>query len=158
MERHIAHLISDYLLGLLPASERQKVESHAATCPQCRQQLTSERELITTLRLTLAAIPMPSSTRLAQLQPLPPKWTFHQQKLSFFSILTWQKSFATALVALFLVWGWLHLQPTLWWESPTPYIAATATQIPTATATQTLPNYQLTPTIVATPIAALPEN
>lgn len=56
-QAHVFNLISDYVLGLLPASERLLVEQHAAGCGLCRQQLDSERALSRRLHDTLAALP-----------------------------------------------------------------------------------------------------
>jgi anti-sigma factor RsiW len=74
---HISHQISDYVLGLLPPSEKQKLEQHAAECGECRHSLQAERQFTNTLHQTLATAATPHPTRLAKLRPATttqPRW------------------------------------------------------------------------------------
>ena len=159
-QAHVFNLISDYVLGLLPASERLLVEQHAAGCGLCRQQLDSERALSRRLHDTLAALPAPHPLRLAQWQPTPPA---RRRPAVLHHV--WHKGWVTIGLLVMIFAGTLYLRPlgdkhnTLW-PAPRPYVIATATEQPTITATATKTANQIdpaeTPTVAATPIAALP--
>jgi hypothetical protein len=66
-------LISDYVLDLLPAEERQLVEFHAAGCVACRQAIQRERQVGQVVRETLLRLPRPASGRLNGLRPAYPR-------------------------------------------------------------------------------------
>ncbi len=166
---HINHLISDYVLDLLPARDKVTVEQHAAACAHCRQLLQAERHLVLLTRETLVMATTPAPARLAALMPPPRTRQCHRYTTS-----VWQRSLAVAGVFLFLLVASLHpvLNPG-WAAQPSPtHISATATITPVpATATQTLtvaPHTSTTmpeaipslstPTRQATPIAFLVNN
>jgi len=166
---HINHLISDYVLDLLPARERANVEQHAAACPHCRQLLQAERHLVHLTRETLVLATTPAPARLAALMPQP-----NTRQRSRYNTFAWQRSLAIAGVFLLLLATSLH--PVFgpgWAAQPSPtHISATATATPIpATATHTLTVAPLTstampeaipsqfaPTGQATPIAFLMHN
>jgi anti-sigma factor RsiW len=166
---HINHLISDYVLDLLPARDKVTVEQHAAACPHCRQLLQAERHLAHLTRETVMMATTPAPARLAALMP-PPRIRHHARYTTF----AWQRSLAIAGVFLFLLVTSLHpvFNPG-WAAQPSPtHISATATATPIpATATHTLTVAPLTsttrpetmpspstPTGQATPIAFLMNN
>lgn len=166
---HINHLISDYVLDLLPARERVNVEQHAAACPHCRQLLQAERHMVHLTRETLVLATAPAPARLAALMPQP-----NIRQRPRYTSSAWQRSLAVAGVFLFLLVASLH--PVLgpgWAAQPSPtYISATATATPipaTATHTLTVTPFASTtmpeaipslfaPTGQATPIAFLMNN
>ncbi len=162
-QTHVFNLISDYVLGLLPATERRLVEQHAADCGICRQRLAVERELGQRVRQTLAALPTPSPARLARRQPIPPS-----AGTPLFFQAGWYKAWVTVGLLLAIFAGTLYLRPANnasheVWSGPAPYVLATATEQPTATITVTATATQVagstetlsTPTAAPTPIAAL---
>lgn len=167
-QTHVFNLISDYVLGLLPAAERRQVEQHAANCPACRQQLVAEREISRRVRHTLAALPAPSSARLTRRMPAPPS-----ARAPLFFQAGWYKAWVTVGLLLVIFAGALQLRPDNArgghiWSEPAPYMLATATEQPTATVTVTAtvtatqvagaPETLSTPTAAPTPIAALSES
>ena len=52
--QQVVEMISDYLEGALPASERRRLDHHLAGCPHCTAYLAQMRE---TLRLTGRLVP-----------------------------------------------------------------------------------------------------
>ena len=54
IRRHLGDVVSAYLDGELPASERHRAESHLAGCDHCRDQLTD----MMFVRARLRALPM----------------------------------------------------------------------------------------------------
>ncbi len=50
----VVELVSDYLEGTLPRSERRRFERHLAGCPHCTEYLAQMRE---TIRLTGRLVP-----------------------------------------------------------------------------------------------------
>lgn len=52
--QQVVEMISDYLEGALPASERRRLDHHLAGCPHCSAYLAQMRE---TLRLTGRLVP-----------------------------------------------------------------------------------------------------
>ncbi len=159
---HITHLLSDYVLDLLPAEARGQVERHAAACSRCRQQLQRERQLTHLVRETMLAAGHITPLRLVQLRP-----PLRQRHQPWFTRQSWQKGVAVMAVCLFLFVASLSLHPTYnahWQNGAVPsVIAATATITPLpATATQTAAPSptsttppQQTPGAAATPVAFL---
>jgi anti-sigma factor RsiW len=66
---HPLTLLPDYALGLLPADERRRVESHTRQCPACRLALQRERGIEGLVRQTVHAAARPAPGRLAALRP-----------------------------------------------------------------------------------------
>lgn len=57
--RDVVELLSDYLEGGLSASERERVEAHLQTCPECTAYLAQLRSTIGALgRLREDAVPL----------------------------------------------------------------------------------------------------
>lgn len=163
---HITHLISDYVLDLLPMRERERVEQHAAACPHCRQLLQAERHLAHLTRDTLVLATAPSPARLAALMPRTPT-----RPRPWYTTPAWQRSLALAGVCLFLLITSFGLYPggqnTGWAASPAAtHVAATATATvvpatytltasPTNTSAPEFVPTTYTPGVEATPVAFL---
>ena len=172
----IAQQLPDYVLGLLPLSQRHDVERHTAVCPDCRQALQAERRLSLAVRSTLQSVTQPDGGRLSQLMPKPPR------RRSSFVQFIWQKQLApVCLLLLFLGsfglrWsnepsrGWLvpsatHLAITATYTSSPTATLSEATEawpgkaetapISTRATTEPAPALAITPAPIATPIAAL---
>ncbi|MBK8933657.1 MAG: zf-HC2 domain-containing protein [Chloroflexi bacterium] len=134
-QEHVLPLISDYVLDLLPGSERRRVELHAAECAACRQALKSERQLGDLVRRTVQAATEPGYGRLPQLMPaIPsrrPAKASHRQHP--------QRQLALAGLLLLLLIGTFGLrfgQTRRAWQPPLPTaVVSTATITSTATAT-----------------------
>jgi hypothetical protein len=69
-QRHVGHLLADYVLDLLPGEERWRVEQHVAGCPQCRLALQQERRVGPAVRSTLAAATRPPAGMLSPRMPV----------------------------------------------------------------------------------------
>ena len=171
---HVFEQIPDYVLGLLSTSGRRQVEQHVVHCRQCRQVLQHERRMAEAVRSTLQVATQPSAIRLRQQMPAIPR----QQPIEWQQWQQWQRGLAPIGLVIVLLFGALGLrssydQPI--WQAPPPAstligVTATLTQAPTATATEVdgrkqteeaatiaaqQPTVSVTPSPVATPIAAL---
>lgn len=136
-QQHVLHQIPDYVLDLLPQSERLQIERHTIHCSDCHLALRQESDVSAMVRGTLQAAARPPAN-LRQFMPSPP------QKRPFpFPYLTWQKQLAAVTVVLFMLLGSLGLyfsEQRGVWNNPSPtFFAATATMTdePTTTLTQT---------------------
>ncbi len=69
---HTHSLTADYALGLLPAEERRRVESHARQCDECRMALQRDQAIEAMVRGTVQQVARPAAGRLAALRPSPP--------------------------------------------------------------------------------------
>jgi anti-sigma factor RsiW len=69
---HTLQLLPDYALGLLPAEERRRVESHARQCPACRLALQRERGVEALVRDAVHSAARPAPGRLNALRPAAP--------------------------------------------------------------------------------------
>jgi anti-sigma factor RsiW len=168
-QEHVLNQIPDYILGLLTRQERLWVEQHTAVCNHCRQALHQESEISQLVRATLASAAQPSSLRLRQLMPAPPRsrWTWLTRH-------HWPRQLAVATLLLSLIWGTFSLyQQFTGAIVPPDQLAATATmtQEPTMTLANAGQDRQeavggtavptllieasATPAPVPTPIAAL---
>lgn len=47
--RELVELVTEYLEGALDAPERERFETHLATCPYCRTYLDQMRHMVTSL-------------------------------------------------------------------------------------------------------------
>ena len=158
-EAHLLHKIPDYVLELLPASERVSLERHAAHCELCQSALQSERRLHRLVSHTIAAPSTPFSL---------PKWhpPVASRMKAVLKLRPWQAAqpaWALICLTVFLVAGLFAVQPSrnnpaiIPVPSPTA-IVATATQGPTHTATHSIAfdiPLAKTPDVGATPIAGL---
>ena len=166
-QAHIADLMMDYVLGLLPADKRQSLEQHVAQCEDCRHSLLQERQLQNHVQQTLSALPVPTSTQLIALRPPIPTKKQWRIRLPARSI-PFPRQLGAVLVTACLI-GFLMLtsvdsdgEQAIWQHTPSPSsVAVTATSQPTFTATYTRvvdeQNTPLadTPMPAGTPIAAL---
>ncbi len=127
---HTIQLAADYVLGLLSAEERRRVESHARGCAACRLALQRERQVGALLREAVQSV-QPAPGRLAALRPplpaprprpAPPAYRLAPVSLAAF------------LLALGLLWvsGRTPLAPGFF-PPASPTMTATHTQTPTAT-------------------------
>ena len=70
---HIKDNITDYVLDLLSAEERQVVAQHIASCDTCREAVQREREIGHLVHQTLSSVTKPEYNRLQSLMPPIPK-------------------------------------------------------------------------------------
>lgn len=173
-QQHPVALMSDYVLGLLPADERARLERHAASCPACRSAIERERNLFVVVRSTVASASRPNPSRLAALRPAVP------HKPAARAAVSWQRLAPVTMLLLLILsafaiqlsGGDRPLNDNLRGLLPATHTpTATATTQPTATIAAQPPDERpalvpeaqppapLTPEIVAlpTPIAALPD-
>lgn len=66
---HIEEQITDYILDLLPAEEKQVVARHITGCEVCRRAVQQEREVGRLVHNTLNAVTKPDYNRLHTLMP-----------------------------------------------------------------------------------------
>ena len=170
--KKVSQEISDYVLDLLSPADRKQVEEHAAHNPAYKAMLQRERQVEQMVRTTLHETTTPDATRLHQLMPAIPQ---AKRPFAFFSSGWAQQMVAVAALAIFILGGFsvYQSQQNPVYDSTPTLTAATATftNEPTATtddgdeemaATSTAvaihPAQQsdITPSPVATPIAALP--
>lgn len=169
-QEHVLNQIPDYVLGLLTRQERLWVEQHTAVCKRCRQSLYQESELGQLVRATLTAAAQPSSLRLRQLMPTPPR-----SRRASWQHSAWARPLALAALLIVLIWGGMGLyQQQFAGQGGSPdqlAVTATLTHEPTLTlasleekeevkaVTTAVPaslfETAATPTPVPTPIAAL---
>lgn len=69
---HIQHQITEYVLDLLPAEEKQAAAHHIAGCDQCRQAVQQERELGRLVHSTINSATTAQPGRLQSLMPAIP--------------------------------------------------------------------------------------
>lgn len=132
-QEHVLPSISDYVLDLLPGTERRRVELHAAECATCRQALNSERQLGDLVRRTVQAATETGYGRLPQLMPAIPShrpakashWQPPQRQLALAGLL---------LLLLIGTFGLRYGQTRRAWQPPLPTaVVSTATSTATAT-------------------------
>lgn len=150
---HVSPLLVDYVLGLLPETERQRVEQHATTCAACRAALQKERAVVGLVQNTLAAAGQIDNGRLRQLRPAAPTPTGASRS-------SYPRLALAALTAVLLLsilgWGYGRAHPG--WQLPLgTYAAATATATHEATATLAEIVTRAEPTAVTT-LPANPQN
>lgn len=151
--------VTDYILDLLPPAEKKAAEQLAQQDPLYRQAVEAERQIVSLVKETLQALPVPPASQLQRLMPpVPVKTTrpvawFDPWKL-------WLKPVLVLGLLLVLFMGTFNLNGT----APATAVAATATTQPTLTTTlpaaptAALSPYlavSLTPMPPATPIAQL---
>ncbi|MEZ4517693.1 MAG: zf-HC2 domain-containing protein [Chloroflexota bacterium] len=135
MEQHILPPVSDYVLDLLPENDRHMLETHAATCSDCRRALEQERQIETLVRQTLQVATQPNSMRLQALRPRVVERQAQQPTM-------FVRQLAPVMLLLFILAGTLVLQVTrvagefnipapAFYKNSTP--TATNTSTPTAT-------------------------
>lgn len=129
---HTLQLIPDYVLGLLPADDRRRVESHSRQCAACRMAMQRERAVESLVRGTVHAAAHPATGRLLTLRP--PLPAARPRPAPFYSRLA-----PLSLAALMLVMGMLFasgrapFSSALFGPAGSPTMTATHTQTPTAT-------------------------
>lgn len=137
---HTLSLISDYVLGLLPAGERRRVESHTRQCATCRVALQRERQVETLARGAVHGAAQPAPGRLLALRPaIPaprPRPTQLYRQLAPLTVIA-------VLLALGLLFGSGRPPFTPGLFATTATAASTATNAPTVTATAATPKATL---------------
>lgn len=98
-EPHVLNLASDYVLDLLSASERSRVESHLASCLDCRHAVRRERRIGLQVRSALHRATQPDGARLRALMP-PVTVGGH-----FPLAISWQKQLATVSLLMLVLLG-----------------------------------------------------
>jgi anti-sigma factor RsiW len=167
-------LLQEYTLDLLPRSQRRQVEQHTAVCPTCRHTLAQETAVATLVHNTLYRAAQPAPAQLERMRPAVPRQPVPAFQLWMEQVAIWlygplRQPVALAGLLLILLFGGLSLHQSTTgpaWASPSPtYMAATATNEPTATQTVDLTGtavpiaYQennqpiLSPTPEVTPVA-----
>lgn len=163
MEQHIQPLITDYVLDLLPESERRRLESHLSQCAGCREAVAREEGLEMLVRQTVQLATQPLPARLQALRPaVIPRRPSRSTRLA--------RQLAPAMLFLILIAG-LALQVTqfrndLGLRAPVFYRAATPTATSTSTPTATIaaiinipltaPPAEATSVMTAGPIGPVP--
>ena len=135
---HVTKLIPDYVLELLSTGDKERVTDHISACKECKAMLQQERQIAQLVHSTLFTATHPDGRRLRQLRPDIPR-----SGVSFYGSLTWQKSFAVALLLLLVIAGTFALgrdvRPSIWPNaSSATYTSVAATDTATITATATL--------------------
>ena len=145
----MAHAYSErtlvaYVLGQLPAEQRQQLEHHLAICDNCRLAVSRERTLARAIRKTLSAATQPSPGRLAELRPALAPTARHTRSM--------RPALALVLLVV-LALGSLQLQPGRAGSPPPTALSATATHVPSLATTSP---YATTLPVEARPTAATP--
>lgn len=135
---HALDKIADYALGLLPAEERERVETHIVNCLTCRQAYEQERRFALAIRQTLHKTTRPEPARLAGLRPAIPVRTSRVAQTSFRYLLPVSLIALLFALGLFIqMAGWSPLNSTFapnhTATASRPTQTATATNTPTAT-------------------------
>jgi anti-sigma factor RsiW len=133
---HPLTLLSDYVLGLLPAEERRRVESHARQCPACRLALQRERSVGALVRDAVRSAARPAPGRLLALRPATP--AARPRPLPLFRLAP--ATFVAVLLALLLLFGPARpsFSPALFGPGVATAAGPTATVTTTHTPTATL--------------------
>jgi quercetin dioxygenase-like cupin family protein len=63
MSPHVSQALPEYVLGVLPVPEKERVHQHLAECVQCASELRAYREATTAIASALPATPAPSFLR-----------------------------------------------------------------------------------------------
>jgi hypothetical protein len=146
-ERHVLNQVTDYTLDLLPRLERIQVESHLASCLDCRQAFQREQRIGREVRLALQSAIQPDSGRLRSLMP-----PIASPYLSSPAV-PWPKQLAMVSLLLTVLLGSLGLwrssqnepsmlaSPTLMLATATANEAVTATLASAGTAQSTSARY-----------------
>lgn len=151
---HITDQIGDYVLGLLPSGDEQRLKQHIAYCDECRLYVQRDRAMVQAVREALTASSKPEPLRLRQLMPAVPGVAG-----SKVGNMGWQGQFAAALLLLLVILaGWsieMARRPVLWPGSQSGiYATAAIVDTPTLTATSTSVSVYATETAIPTPIAS----
>ncbi len=150
MTYHVDSMVDDYVLDLLQASERQRLEHHARDCARCRALLAAESDRTRRVAAEWRSLSAPMPDRLEALWPrVAVAAGLEGARASAGSWSQWRAAFATFAVALALLAGIVGtvrrfdgwIMGTL-----TPTAAATHTSFtPTVSATPTIPEPGETP-------------
>ncbi len=122
---HTRQLIPDYVLGLLSADDRRRVEQHARQCPLCREAIQRERQVEFRVRGAVQLAARPPAGRLEALRP-----AFPQPAARGRGPLYRPLAPAMALTMLLVV---VLLARVGGYGLSTPGLTSTATHTPTAT-------------------------
>lgn len=140
-DRHVIHLLSDYIDGCLRPSVARRVEAHLNICPACARELEQWRELLRLISLH-APVPCPidcAEIVLQQLEGRAEKAEHREgrgRRPPLSVALPWQRLptawAATALLVLSLAGGWSWLRTTRsaggWWRPAAMQVDAGASR------------------------------
>jgi hypothetical protein len=138
---HIFEMIPDYVLDLSTDRQRQHVIQHVTKCRQCKLALEAERQLLSTVRVSISSATEPHPQRLVELMPVPPRVRYFRQLAT-----TWPTQLAVVSLLIILIVGAINLNfsgtGTIWQNGgagamSTSVITSTAavTKTPTVTVT-----------------------
>ena len=96
--KHENELVSDYVLGLLPGDEAERVAGHLATCTSCRQLVMVERMLVADIQSTINIASEIDRQHLERLIPA----SRSSNKATVFAFGTRQFALAAALIVIIL--------------------------------------------------------
>ena len=131
---HTLTYLSDYVLGLLPADDRRRVEQHTRSCDDCEAALRRERQLVSLVRGTLSAV-APAPGRLEALRPaIAPRLP---SRMLFLRLAPASLAAFALCVALLLASG-SPLGPAMFGSDGTPALTSSPTSTSTRTPTATL--------------------
>ena len=131
---HTLTYLSDYVLGLLPADDRRRVEQHTRSCDVCEAALRRERQLVSLVRGTLSAV-APAPGRLEALRPIiAPRPT---SRMLFLRLAPASLAAFALCVAMLLASG-PPLGPAMFGSDGTPALTSSPTSTSTRTPTATL--------------------
>ena len=132
---HTLTYLSDYVLGLLPADDRRRVEQHTRSCDDCEAALRRERQLVSLVRGTLSAV-APAPGRLEALRPIiAPRPT---SRMLFLRLAPASLAAFALCVALLLGSAHSPLGPAMFGPDGTPALTSSPTSTSTRTPTATL--------------------
>lgn len=150
--QHIISQIPDYVLDLLPSTERQMVTLHIAHCWRCRQAVIGQREIGAVVKKTITRAAAVEESHLAGLMPDIPR-----QKGIRAIINQSQRQIIVASCLLILAVASVGMQLRLQnssWLATSPALISTSvmmTKTPTATLQVTSDNNLETGTLYPTP-------
>jgi len=162
------NLLQEYVLDLLPPTEKQRLARQIGNDPALLKQVQQERQVGQLVKSTLQQASIIENDRLAQFMPVIP-----QRKRPFWPSFAPRQLAMVAMLFVLLLggWHWFTSEQSALWSSPTAVaVTATMTHTPTATqtqitATETAVARQAEPELVITqapppptPVAAVPVN
>jgi len=133
-QHHARQLIPDYVLGLLTADDRHRVEQHTRECTACREALRREGRVETMVRETVQRAAAPPARSLQRLRPTPPRPATGVANQTARRLAPAAAVLALLLMSLLAqVGGFDSLHPSFALTANAPTVTMTSTHTPTAT-------------------------
>ena len=133
-QQHASQLIPDYVLGLLTAEERQRVEQHARQCAACRDAIWRERQIEALVRQSVQSTAAPHPGRLHSLRPAAPGRAARYRDQLYRQLAPVTVIVVLLMVGLLAQAGGLDtFRPAFAQTASPPTLTATLTHTPTAT-------------------------